>query len=124
MAAPPQAPHKAVDGQRYAVNFWRVSLGDIGKAHGLVTASNIDAYDTPVAGTRADAAAVRPRQGVKVRSLASKSGLFVRSVRPLVQTATDQDAKAARDRIGPAINRDTVRMVGRLAAHLVGQRYE
>jgi hypothetical protein len=66
MAAPPQASHKAVDGQRYAVNFWRVSFGDVGEAHGFVTASNIDAYDTPVTGTRADAEAVRPRQGLKV----------------------------------------------------------
>jgi hypothetical protein len=43
MAAAPQAPHKPFDGQRYAVNFWRVGLGDVGKAHGFVTASNINA---------------------------------------------------------------------------------
>jgi hypothetical protein len=52
MAARPQAPHKVVDGQCYTVNFWRVSFGDVGKAHGFLNTSNIDAYNTPVAGGR------------------------------------------------------------------------
>jgi hypothetical protein len=52
MTACPQSPHKAVDGQRYTIDFWRVSFGNVGKAHDSVTTSNIDAYDMPVGGAR------------------------------------------------------------------------
>ena len=89
-----------------------------------MTTSNIDAYDTPVVRGEADAAAVRPRQSLKVRSLTLEADPLFRSVRPLVQAATDQDAKAASSRISPTVDWNTVRMIDRLAAHLIGQRYE
>jgi len=124
MAARPQAPHKVVDGQCYTVNFWRVSFGDVGKAHGFLNTSNIDAYNTPVAGGRQRCGGFDRVRASWGNRLLWKADAWLRSVRPLVQAATDQDAKTAGDRIGPAIDWDTVRMIGRLAAHLVGHRYE
>jgi len=124
MAARPQAPHKVVDGQCYTINFWRVSFGDVGKAHGFLNTSNIDAYNTLVAGGRQRCGGFDRVRASWGNRLLWKLDAWLRSVWPLVQAATDQDAKTARDRIVPAIDWDTVRMIGWLAAHLIGQRYE
>ena len=109
-----QTTYKSVRGQGHAVDFWRVSFGDVGDAHGFRPPSNINAQATP------------PLTGKKLGVLQWRlqQADLLRSVWPVGQAATDQNAQSTRDRVRPTVNRNPIGVIAGFAADLVSQRYK